>query len=126
MIEIPLWLLVLVGIALVVVIFIESREYKKFHIAVNNLDVTYNATKALAAGTQVSFEGVTTVVNGLIETVNNMALDLADKDRRIAIMGSIIDTHSDILSLRMLQALITGEGDEIGAEKDSNGAVLGA
>ena len=119
MTQVPTWILVAIGIALVLVIILETIEYKRY---VKSVIIVTNASKAvnaLAAGMQVTFEQVTGVVNPLIEAQQVT-------DHRLQLIDDILGTHTDILNMKMLSELAYSERKDIGRNKDTDGALLGA
>src|SRR5260221_12711168 len=105
MIEVPIWFIVLVFIAFIVVIYIEAREYYKYNISVAKQEETAKAINSLAEGMQVTFDDVIKVINTVIDTQNTLIRSDLEQDQHFEQVDILLGVHSDALNTKLLTAI---------------------
>ena len=95
MVEIPIALVILIGIALLAVIYIETQEYRKY----------VKAAKALTAfgeGMKITFEQMAEGMNRMSSVQTALVLDSEEKDRQIQSILLVQSSHTEALSMKLL------------------------
>lgn len=101
MVELPLIVVIIVGIALIGVIWLETREYKKY----------VQSAKALTAfgeGMKITFEQMAENMNRSSSIQTALVLDSEEKDRQIQSILIVQAAHTEALSLKLLTEIAKG------------------
>lgn len=86
---------IIVGIALIAVIYIETREYRKY----------VQSAKALTAfgeGMKIIIESMGENMGRFSAIQTALTLDAEEKDSQIKMLNQIVTAHTEILSLKLL------------------------
>lgn len=105
MVEVPIFIVILIGIALTVVIWIEAREYRKYQVAAKSV-------VAFGEGMKIIVEQMGENMGRFSAIQTALTLDAEEKDRQIQSLNSLVATHTDILTLKLLSKMADGVTDD--------------
>lgn len=113
MVEIPVIIAFLISVALIVVIYIEAHEYRKY----------VKAAKALTAfgeGMKVTFEQMAEGMNRMSSVQTALVLDSEERDRQIQSILLVQSSHTEALSVKLLTEMAKNVQRE---SEDSTGKI---